>query len=161
VVVHTYPGQYDAVYNPLLGYPTFDGASLQIGSLNILHAETIKWLSRSAANGRHWLVTVDEIGPANTGVKPDADDFWHDIPRKQVLWSNLMAGGAGVEWYFGSNYFNAALDCEDWRSRDHMWDLTRLDRDGRHVNGGGTVSIGQPPSAPTLDWVALVRAVAE
>ena len=27
VVVHTYPGQYDQIYSPLLGYPTFDGPS--------------------------------------------------------------------------------------------------------------------------------------
>lgn len=126
VVVHTLPNQYDAVYNPLLGYPTFDGTSLQIGSLNLLRAETLKWIDRSAASGRKWIVTVDEIGSASNGVKPDADDFWHDTPRKNVLWANLMAGGAGCEWYFGSAYPNADLDCEDWRARDHMWDLTRI-----------------------------------
>jgi hypothetical protein len=36
-----------------------------------------------------------------------------------------MAGGAGVEWYFGYNYTNNDLNCESWHSRDHMWDLTR------------------------------------
>ena len=36
-----------------------------------------------------------------------------------------MAGGAGVEWYFGYKWAHNDLNCEDWRSRDHMWDLTR------------------------------------
>ena len=45
--------------------------------------------------------------------------------RRQHLWGNLMAGGAGVEWYFGYNFPNNDLNCENWRSRDHMWDLTR------------------------------------
>jgi len=30
-----------------------------------------------------------------------------------------------VEWYFGYNWANNDLNCEDWRSRDHMWDMTR------------------------------------
>ena len=228
VVVHTIPGQYDAIYNPLLGYPTFDGPSLQIGMLGTIHSETVKWVNRSAASGRKWLVSLDEIGPAGSGVLPDADDYWHDNVRKKALWGNLMAGGAGAEWYFGYNYPNADLDCEDWRSRDHMWDLTRLALDFFHdhlpfpqmvpadsltsstidyclakagqvyaiylpnggttqlslagvsgtfevswydprnggdlevgtvatVSGGGTVSIGLPPSETTRDWVALVR----
>jgi hypothetical protein len=126
VAVHTHPGQYDAVYNPLLGYPAFEGPSLQMGSLGAIHSETVKWIDRSAAAGRKWFVSLDEIGPAGTGVMPDADDYWHDAVRKQALWGNLMAGGAGVEWYFGYNHPDADLDCEDWRSRDHMWDLTRL-----------------------------------
>jgi hypothetical protein len=31
----------------------------------------------------------------------------------------------GVEWYFGYKFANNDLNCEDWRSRDHLWDLTR------------------------------------
>jgi hypothetical protein len=121
IVVHTFPGKYDEVYTPLLGYEHFDGPSLQT---NDTHFETIKWIARSASSGRQWFVCLDEIGPANTGVKPDKDDFWHDEVRTKHLWGNLMAGGAGVEWYFGYNYPNNDLDCEDWRSRDHLWDLT-------------------------------------
>jgi len=122
IVVHTFPGKYDEVYTPLLGYEYFDGPSLQT---NDTHSETIKWIERSASSGRQWFVCLDEIGPANTGVKPDKDDFWHDEVRKKHLWGNLMAGGAGVEWYFGYNFPNNDLTCEDWRSRDHIWDLTR------------------------------------
>ncbi len=122
VVCHTYPGQYDQVYEPLLGYEYFEGPSLQTTDT---HGQTLKWLDRSAAAGRQWFVCLDEIGPAHTGVKPDKDDYWHDEVRRKHLWGNLIAGGAGVEWYFGYRYSHNDLNCESWHSRDHMWDLTR------------------------------------
>lgn len=125
VVVHTYPGDYDTVYNPLLGYATFEGPSLQMGSPSATHSETVKWVQRSAANGRKWFVSLDEIGPAGDGVVTDAEDAAHDGPRKNALWGNLMGGGAGCEWYFGYNHPHTDLTCEDWRSRDKMWDQTR------------------------------------
>ncbi len=123
LVVHTYPGQYDSVYTPLLGFPHFEGPSLQTNST---HAETVKWVQRSAQNGRRWFVCLDEIGPADTGVVPDSYDFGHDGVRKNHLWGNLMGGGAGCEWYFGYAYPHNDLNCEDWRSRDNMWNLTRI-----------------------------------
>ncbi len=122
IVCHTFPGQYDDVYAPLLGYEHFDGPSLQT---NDTHKQTLEWLDRSQAAGRQWFVCLDEIGPAHTGVKPDNDDYMHDNVRKKHLWGNLMAGGAGVEWYFGYRFAHNDLNCESWRSRDHMWDLTR------------------------------------
>lgn len=126
VVVHTYPGQYRSVYTPLLGYPYFDGVSLQMGNMKDTHSETIRWIRESAATQHPWIACLDEIGPANTGAKPDAEDFGHAAERQYALWGNLMAGGAGVEWYFGYRYPNNDLNCEDWRSRDHLWDLTRI-----------------------------------
>jgi hypothetical protein len=122
IVCHTFPGKYDEVYQPLLGYEYFDGPSLQT---NDTHSQTTKWLDSSAAAGRQWFVSLDELGPADTGVKPDADDYWHDQVRHKHLWGHLMAGGAGVEWYFGYKFAHNDLNCEDWRSRDHLWDLTR------------------------------------
>ncbi len=126
IVVHTFPGRYDEVYTPLLYYPHFYGPSLQMGDMSETHAETKKWVEKSSTEGRPWMVCLDEIGPANTGVKPDKGDYWHNQVRKEALWGNLMAGGAGCEWYFGYNFAHNDLNCEDWRSRDHMWDLTRF-----------------------------------
>jgi hypothetical protein len=122
IVCHTYPGQYDQVYGPLLGYAYFEGPSLQT---NDTHRQTMKWIDLSAQADRPWFVCLDEIGPPSTGVKPDNDDYGHDEVRRQHLWGNLMAGGAGVEWYFGYNFPNNDLNCENWRTRDHIWDLTR------------------------------------
>ncbi|MHC4544361.1 MAG: DUF5060 domain-containing protein, partial [Planctomycetota bacterium] len=121
VVMHTFPGKYEEFYSPLLGYEYFDGPSLQT---NDTHKQTIKWIDRSVSAGRKWFVSLDEIGPAHTGVKPDKDDYWHDEVRKKHLWGHLMAGGAGVEWYFGYKFAHNDLNCEDWRSREHMWELT-------------------------------------
>ncbi len=122
IVCHTFPGRYDEVYTPLLGYRYFDGPSLQT---NDTHKQTIIWLDRSASTNRKWFVCLDEIGPAHTGVKPDKDDPEHDEVRKKHLWGHLMAGGAGVEWYFGYKFAHNDLNCEDWRSRENMWDQTR------------------------------------
>lgn len=49
----------------------------------------------------------------------------HDI-RKHTLWGNLMAGGAGVEYYFGYKLPENDLLCEDFRSRDQSWDYCRI-----------------------------------
>ncbi len=123
IVCHTFPGQYDRVYNPLLGFEHFEGPSLQT---NDTHRQTIRWLDRSEAAGRPWVVCLDEIGPPGIGVKPDAADPTHDQVRSRHLWGNLMAGGAGCEWYMGYRFPNNDLTCEDWRSRDAMWNQTRI-----------------------------------
>jgi len=128
IVIHTYPGQYDKVYKPLLGFGHLHGVSLQMGNMKQTHSETLKWRQRSAASGRKWVVCLDEIGPADTGVRPDSDDPQHDDVRKHALWGNLMAGGAGCEWYFGYKYPHNDLNCEDFRSRDRLWDITRYAR---------------------------------
>lgn len=125
IVVHTYPGKYDEVYTPLLGFPQFYGPSLQMGRMERTHAETVKWVERSAASGRPWYVCHDEVGPADTGVKPDSLDPDHDGVRRHVLWGNLLGGGSGCEWYFGYKYPHNDLNCEDWRSRERLWDQTR------------------------------------
>ncbi|MDI1315639.1 putative collagen-binding domain-containing protein [Prosthecobacter sp.] len=49
----------------------------------------------------------------------------HDI-RKLCLWGNLMAGGAGVEYYFGYALPENDLVCEDFRCRDKSWDFCRI-----------------------------------
>ncbi|UCC22254.1 MAG: DUF5060 domain-containing protein [Planctomycetota bacterium] len=133
VVVHTFPEKYDEVYNPLLGYADFDGTSLQMNeSGSDTHSETLKWVERSALHGRKWIVCLDEFGHGANGVKPDVDDPAHDEPRKSCLWGNLMAGGAGSEWYFGYKFAHNDLNCEDWRSRELMWDQTRYAMDFFH-----------------------------
>ena len=39
--------------------------------------------------------------------------------------STLLVFAAGVEYYFGYSFFCDDLDCEDYRSRDTMWDQSR------------------------------------
>ena len=125
IVVHTFPGDHEAIYRPLLGFGDLDGPSLQVGNLEEAHAATLKWVRESTESGHPWFVSVDEIGPAEKGVTGDGPAGNHDAVRRHVLWGNLMAGGAGVEWYFGYEIPHNDLNAEDWRSRDRMWDYTR------------------------------------
>ncbi|SNR65815.1 Putative collagen-binding domain of a collagenase [Lutibacter agarilyticus] len=122
---HSHPEMQDKYLNPLLGNPYLDGISFQTHSIDSIHSITNKWISKSQNAGRNWVVSQDEIGPAGSGAKPDADDPTHDEIRHKVLWANLMAGGAGVEWYFGYKYGHNDLKCEDWRSRDILWEQTK------------------------------------
>ena len=89
--------------------------------------------------GKPWVVANDEQGSANLGVPPDpgykgftgkgpqgnAIQTIHDI-RKWTLWGNLMAGGAGVEYYFGYQLPENDLVAEDFRSRERSWDYGRI-----------------------------------
>lgn len=122
---HSLPKEQEKVFNPLLNYNYLDGVSNQIFEPESVHDITKKWIKESQNTNRKWVVTQDEIGPADVGAKPDKDDPSHDEVRGPVLWGNLMAGGAGVEWYFGYKYDHMDLNCEDWRSRDILWDQTR------------------------------------
>ena len=151
IVVHTFPPQQDDVYRPLLGDRSLlTGVSLQ-NSWNAAHRKTLQWIRESAAAGRPWVVANDEQNPASLGVPPDpgyrghdgiaveknpkgpaGEGFtaskpytMHDI-RKRCLWGNLMAGGAGVEYYFGYALPENDLVCEDFRSRDRSWDYCRI-----------------------------------
>jgi hypothetical protein len=36
-----------------------------------------------------------------------------------------MAGGAGVEWYFGYKHPHSDLTCQDYRTRQNMWTQCR------------------------------------
>jgi hypothetical protein len=125
VVVHTYPGQRDRVYSPLLGFENFDGPSIQLGGMSDTEASDAvqTWLTQSAEAGQLWNVSIDEPGNAQAGLRPDSDDN-HDEAR-EVLWSVFFGGGDGLEWYFGYSYPDDDLDADDWRSRDRFWDFHR------------------------------------
>ncbi|MFC2109531.1 DUF5060 domain-containing protein [Bacteroidota bacterium] len=127
VLLHTHAETkaQELFLTPLLGYEYLDGPSMQTRHTNDVHGLVLKWVNKSRISGRPWVVCQDEIGPAKEGALPDADDPEHNKIRHEVLWGNLMAGGAGVEWYFGYKYAHNDLNCEDWRSRDILWDQTR------------------------------------
>ncbi|QVY64088.1 DUF5060 domain-containing protein [Polaribacter sp. Q13] len=122
---HSIPKEQDLYLEPLLGYEYLDGPSMQTANPNLIHNITKKWVNESQLTGKNWVVSQDEIGPADAGAKPDADDPNHDAIRKEVLWGNFMAGGAGVEWYFGYKFAHNDLNCEDWRSRENVWNQTK------------------------------------
>lgn len=148
IVIHTFPDQQDRVYRPLLGKTSrLTGVSLQNSSLSTTHAQTVKWVSESEAAGKPWVVAFDESGSAahaqcpDTGYKGfDGRDrtgkmvyTLHKV-RKETLWGTLMAGGAGNEYYFGYQFAENDIVCEDWRSRDKSWDYCRIAIEFFHEN---------------------------
>jgi Putative collagen-binding domain of a collagenase len=100
------------------------GVSIQSLPTNVV-ALTRKWVTESAKSGHKWVVASDEQGTAGAGVVPDSYDFNHDSIRKFVLWGNLMNNGAGVEYYFGYDYPNSDMTCQDYRSRENMWKISK------------------------------------
>ncbi|NEU07250.1 DUF5060 domain-containing protein [Flavihumibacter sp. R14] len=129
IVLHTYPGQQDKIYTVLLGDSSkLTGVSIQTDVSNVF-AETRKWVEASAKTGKKWVVANDEQGGHTTGVAADAEYLGNrgtiadnsEIIRKDVLWGNLMAGGAGVEYYFGYETGETDLTAQDFRSRAKSW----------------------------------------
>jgi len=146
VVLHTYPNKHDEVYLPLLGdTDILTGLSIQNSDVSTTHKEAVHWVSQSEGSGHPWVVAHDEAGNAATGTPPDPDypgtaeaskkiledpdgrklPTIHEV-RKEVLWGNLMGGGAGVEYYFGYQLPQNDLNAEDWRSRQATWNYSRI-----------------------------------
>jgi hypothetical protein len=127
LVLHTYPNQDDR-YNDFIGDQSpLTGASLQLRNPDFkdVHPRVLKWRDKSNAQGKKWALSVDEPGSAKIALLPDDEDMEHNLARGNALWGTLMAGGYGVEWYFGYDSPNSDLSCQDFRSRDLFWDQNR------------------------------------
>lgn len=127
MVLHTYPNQDDR-YNDFIGNQSpLTGASLQLRHPDFIdvHPRVLKWREKSNATGKKWALSVDEPGNAKIALLPDEEDKQHNFARENALWGTLMAGGYGVEWYFGYASPNSDLSCQDFRSRDLFWDQNR------------------------------------
>lgn len=139
IVLHTFTNEHEFVYGPLLGSGSvLTGVSLQ-NDWSETHDWTAKWVRESARAGRPWVVTNDEQGHWAYGVPPDPGHAGFDGTaadprrpytlhhvRKLTLWGNLMAGGAGVEYYFGYRLPQQDIDAEDFRSREQSWRYCRI-----------------------------------
>ncbi len=139
LVIHSFPNQQEKVYRELLGpNSVLTGASLQ-NSWDKAHKQTLRWIDAARSAGKNWVVANDEQNPAGMGIPPDPgykgfDGFatdrngkydLHDV-RKYTLWGNLMAGGAGVEYYFGYKLLENDLNAEDMRSRHRSWEYAGI-----------------------------------
>lgn len=127
IVVHTLPTQHDAVYGPLLGFAGVSGPSIQTDTLNV-GPIVQEWRERSRAAGRPWAVMADEIGDYRVGVPEDGATYRGTAQadlRTSALWGALMAGAAGVEWYFGYETQGGDLELEDFRTRESWWATCR------------------------------------
>lgn len=128
VSIHTHPSTQARREHvgPLVGATGLDGLSLQVDHPDFCHEATQYWLNTSEQAGAPLIATIDEIGPWFRGLDHDGREDMNnqDSVRALVLWGNLMAGGGGVEWYFGAHNPHNDLGMEDWRSRDRAWNWT-------------------------------------
>ena len=123
MVIHTFPNKDDR-YAELIGDQSpLTGASLQLSDPEFkdVHPRVLKWRAKSDSTSRQWALAVDEPGSARFALLPDDEDPEHYFARSNALWGTLMAGGYGVEWYFGYASPNSDLTCQDFRSRDLFW----------------------------------------
>ena len=122
----------------------YTGVSLQC-SWSAAHRQVLRWVVKSDAAGKPWAVANDEQNPASMGVPADPgyqghsgegiqkgqSYTLHDV-RKHTLWGTLMAGGWGVEYYFGYQLPENDLRCQDYRSRHRSWGYGRVAREFFH-----------------------------
>ncbi len=121
IVMHTYPGQKNR-YDDLIGNQSkLTGASLQTSNNNFneVFGNVDEWVTKSANAGKKWIVAVDEPGNASIGTDVDPNDI--KLIRHKVVWATLMAGGTGVEFYYGYQSGCSDLTCEDHRTRDQKY----------------------------------------
>lgn len=123
IVIHNGQSFYD-----LLGPESkYTGISLQTSreDFSQVHGALLHWRNLSAKEGKVWACAIDEPGDHRYSLVPDALNPEHNKARQNALWGAFMAGAWGIEWYFGYENAHSDLTCEDWRSRDKMWDQSR------------------------------------
>jgi hypothetical protein len=132
VVIHSYPHAYEQVYGALAGYEYFEGPSVQTNNMqpwdNFNRLRSLVEMSESSS--RTWNVSLDEAGSGGLGVTTDDwDDNYNQDDARAVYWAAIAAGADGSEWYFGYREEQNDLNAEDFRSRDALWDYTRIAMD--------------------------------
>lgn len=126
LVIHTLPNlkDHERTMTPLLGNKSLDGVSFQIHHPHDAYKVTTEWRQKSADAGQPWVIWIDEIGPAKIGAWSDDRPEQQDTVRKEVIYPNLIGGGAGIEHYFGYKQKHSDLSSEDWKVRDRLWEMT-------------------------------------
>ena len=124
IVIHNMGNPH---YDLLGDASALTGFSLQTSKPDFsqVHRRVLDYIKRSDAAGKPWVVACDEPGDATHALITDEEDPTRDNPRKNALWGVFMAGGAGIEWYFGYKHPHSDLTCQDYRTRAKMWDQSR------------------------------------
>lgn len=135
----------------------FDGPETsEAGEPNPFRDFRLQVMFTHAESGRSYEVPVFYAADGNAaessasaGVMPDGPNDNHAAARSEALWANLMAGGAGVECTSDTTIPTTTSPAKTGGALQSA-SVTSID-------GGGTRSLGSPPSTPQQDWVVLVR----
>ncbi len=138
ITIHNWGGRENQVFEPQMGNnSSFTGTSLQ-GEYYRAHRMVLEMRRKSADKGKPWIIAHDEQPPFNKGVPPDGltasnpaspnqGTYTQDDVRQEGLWGHMMAGGAGMEWFWGTDWpgNQTDFDGDDYRSRDRFWNYVR------------------------------------
>jgi Domain of unknown function (DUF5060)/Putative collagen-binding domain of a collagenase len=128
---------FNYYYYNLVGFQSeLTGASLQL-DVDHVHQQVKQWVENSEKTGKNWVVCNDEQGNAGTGVTVDKDYPTYvgkkpdntDLVRHEVLWGTFLAGGAGVEYYYGYQTEANDLNAQDHRTRAKKYEQAKIARD--------------------------------
>ncbi len=128
VVVHTFGGDHNRVYDPLLSVDAFDGPSFQTGAGNV-REKIIEFRDKSEASGDPWVLSWDEDSGNNAVIDAYSNNpnSTNEKTLREAFWGTLTAGGSGGNWYikgngFGGHSFDQNLD--DFKGFSSMWKWT-------------------------------------
>ncbi|MEM6692634.1 MAG: DUF5060 domain-containing protein, partial [Planctomycetota bacterium] len=127
---HWSPDNLRSTFDELLDEDLIDITSIQDFHYADVHSNVRHYVRSGIDRPKPWVVCTDELGGAAFGTLSDDDDPEHFLPRSKALWGNLMAGGAGLEWYFGwkNNGPDSDLSTESWRNRENIWRQSKIAR---------------------------------
>lgn len=126
VVVHTYVGDTQEVYNPLLNDVDFDGPSFQATAQSI-RDRVIEFREKSAESGDPWVLAWDEDSSDNGIVDPYSNnpDSANEKTLREAFWGTLTAGGSGGNWYFkGSSGHSLDQNYDTFEAHESVWTWT-------------------------------------
>ena len=126
VVIHSFPGQINQVYEPLLDDDTFDGTSFQTSAQNIRN-RIIEYRDKSAATGDKWVLAWDEDSSSNGIIDPYSNnpDSTNEVTLRKAFWGMLTAGGSGGNWYFkGSSGHSLDQNYDTFDAHASVWKWT-------------------------------------
>ena len=125
ISVHTTQNRPYEQYDGIIGDSLFQASSIQFLPNNS-DRFVEEWREKSAFSGWPWVIDMDEVGPATTGLTDtNADEL-----RKTVLYPIYLSGG-NIEWYFGYHPLPLGGDMrtENFRTREPMYRYMRYARE--------------------------------
>ena len=124
--VHTFGGDHNKVYDPLVGVEAFDGPSFQTSGNNI-RQKTQEFLEKSANAGDPWVIAWDEDS-SNRGIFTPGEndpDEKNQVLQRQALWGHLTVGGSGVNWYIkNANGHSFDQNVDTFGDFESVWEWT-------------------------------------